>query len=184
MKSANLRRKCAREQMPANVPGMFAVWAFRSQSALDSQLNRKLKMHKLRQLENEDGSGTAANGKPPKKKREWWRLDPHEENKYKPIEPPPVPDPTILPTRDRIVFGWEAPLSPLEQVVQDEVRRHLPQLHEWIVRRAIRRIDPDSEDPVRAPEVPPVEDYDPDTQQQPPPPKQPSPSDSSPETRP
>jgi hypothetical protein len=142
--------------MSAEIPGIFAIWAGRAHAVIDSQIrrrkNRKADQQQQEQQEQQPRKqdNAAANGhhgrqsnrqQPPNgtKKREWWRLDPNTTNRYKPVEPPATPDPDVIPTLDRIVFGWEAPLSPLEQVIQDDVRRHFPKFHEWIVRRAVER---------------------------------------------
>lgn len=154
-------------RMRAELPDLATHWGIRAHGALESQLRRKKLRRQLKDSEsakpectcgssNNAGAGTTstpAQLPPPSKrnKREWWRLDPNVGDKYRPVEPPATPDPSVVPTPERFVFGWEAPLSPLEQVLQDDVRRLLPNVHKWIVRRAIERAGLKSETDNRPP---------------------------------
>jgi hypothetical protein len=160
--------------MRAEISDFITHWSVRAHTALESQLRRKKMRRQLQDpkkkcncpcgggKQNGATNSPAAGQQPPKsQKREWWRLDPNVTDKYRPVEPPATPDPGIVPTRDRFVFGWEAPMSPLEEVLQDDVRRLLPNVHKWIVRRAIERAGLKSENDRRPPlplpdDLPPV----------------------------
>jgi hypothetical protein len=142
--------------MPADVPGMFAVWAGRAHSVIDSELRRKNQTQQQRQE-----TGSTSTAKPPKQKKEWWRLDPNVSDRYRPIEPPDRPDPDVYPTKDRFVFGWEARSTPVEDVIQHEARRLFPNFYKWVVRRAIERAGLKPDHDTRPSVEPPDADIDP-----------------------
>jgi hypothetical protein len=112
---------------------------------MDTQIrrrnNRKAEAQERRRQQQNGRDTSAPRQQPPaaKSKRDWWRLDPNATSRHRPVEPPLTPDPDALPTRERVIFGWEARLTPIEEIVQDDVRRYFPHLHEWIVRRACKR---------------------------------------------